>query len=514
MSRNGRNSPRVLVLGMDSGDRNLLLHWSREGLLPTIGSLLDTGLVGSTQVPVGLGNDAMWTTLYTGAGPGTHGCFFPYQMQRGTYRSVRHRSIGIRPQPFWNTLSRAGKRVAVFDVPLAPLSETINGVQLVDWMTHGGNYGRPLSHPEAFASEVTGRFGTDPVEPCDAVVRDARGYRELRDRMLQRIDRKEAAVTDCLLGDDWNLFFTVFADPHCVGHNCWHFHDATHPEHEAPADDANDLMLDIYATVDAAIGRILERVDPDTTVVFFAGPGMGPNYTASLLLDTVLERLEGSSSGESEEESNFESLKSLYRRLLPATVQSALRPLADGIDQSVLAKGRRNRRAFVVPHADINGAIRINLVGREPNGLVRAGAEYDEFCERLTRELYAIVNDETGGPVVRNIRRMREFHPGPFCEDVDDLVVEWNREAPIRSMSSPGIGTLRAGQPVARTGDHRPDCLFVIRGTGIRQGEIDHPFAVTDIAPTLCFLLGVSTDDMEGTPIELGGQAAGSPGTR
>jgi len=509
MSRLDRNSPRVLVLGMDSGDKDLILRWSRDGLLPTMRALLDAGLVGSTQVPGGLGNDAMWTSFHTGVGPGTHGCFFPYQIQRGTYRCVRHRNVGSEPQPFWNTLSRAGKRVAVFDVPLAPLSEQINGVQLVDWMTHGRNYERPVSNPRSFAGEVTRRFGTDPVEPCDAVVRDVRGYRGLREQMLRRVERKEAAVADCLLGDDWDLFFTVFADPHCVGHQCWHLHDATHPGSDAlGGDTTGDPIRDVYAAVDAALGRILERVGPDTTVIFFAGPGMGPNYTGSFLLDTILERLEGSSTSGSGAEGSFGSLKSLYRRRIPGRLQNALRPLADRIDQAVLATGRRNRRAFVVPHADINGAIRINLIGREPNGLVRPGAEYDELCDSLTRELYEIVNDETGAPLVRNVRRMRELHPGPFAEDVDDLVVEWNREAPIRSVSSPRMGRLRARQPDGRTGDHHPECFFVIRGRGIGPGEIDHPVAVTDFAPTLCTLLGVSPLDMEGIPIEAAGRIA------
>ena len=125
-------------------------------------------------------------------------------------------------------------------------------------------------------------------------------------------------------------------------------------------------------------------------------------------------------------------------------------------------------------------AIRINLVGREPNGQVCPGAEYDKFCNWLTQELCAIVNDETGAPLVRNVRRMRELHPGPFADDVEDLVIEWNRDDPIRSVSSPRIGQLRARNPDARTGDHRPECLFVIRGRGISPGEIDHPVAVTD----------------------------------
>ena len=48
---------------------------------------------------------------------------------------------------------------------------------------------------------------------------------------------------------------------------------------------------------------------------------------------------------------------------------------------------RARRKAFAVVHNDISGAIRINMVGREPKGKVKPGAELEAFCAQLTQDL-------------------------------------------------------------------------------------------------------------------------------
>ena len=42
---------RLLVLAVDAGDKDLIMQWAREGVLPTFRSLLDTSAVAHTSNP-------------------------------------------------------------------------------------------------------------------------------------------------------------------------------------------------------------------------------------------------------------------------------------------------------------------------------------------------------------------------------------------------------------------------------------------------------------------------------
>ena len=50
--------------------------------------------------------------------------------------------------------------------------------------------------------------------------------------------------------------------------------------------------------------------------------------------------------------------------------------------------GRSN--CFDIPNGEVYGGIRVNLVGREPQGKIKPGVEYDAFCDALTRDLCAL----------------------------------------------------------------------------------------------------------------------------
>jgi predicted AlkP superfamily phosphohydrolase/phosphomutase len=68
------------------------------------------------------------------------------------------------------------------------------------------------------------------------------------------------------------------------------------------------------------------------------------------------------------------------------------------------AKERSTRKYFRLPHNQNAGAIRINLAGREPNGLVSA-AEYDDVCAELIAQLREVTNVDTGRPLLADVGR-------------------------------------------------------------------------------------------------------------
>ncbi len=55
------------------------------------------------------------------------------------------------------------------------------------------------------------------------------------------------------------------------------------------------------------------------------------------------------------------------------------------------------------PNNELFGAVRINLVGREPRGRVARGQEYDELLGWLSERLLELEDADTGRPLVRRL---------------------------------------------------------------------------------------------------------------
>ncbi len=498
-------SSRILFVGFDSLDKDLLLQWAESGVLPTFQSLLRSSAHADTKNPPGLYSDTVWPSFATGLSPARHGHFYPRQTPRGAYIDAEFLPSQQKGETFWETLSKAGRRVAVLDVPFSPLASHLNGIQLVNWGTHDPWSESASSYPPALAAELAAKFGRQPPDHCDRTA-PIIGYeafvRALRERSKNKLD----IFLECLERENWDLFAVAFSEAHCVGHQCWHLHDASHPRHDPSlAAEIGDPLRETYRALDDALARLLEAAGPEAKVFIFASHGMGPLYRdESVVLDEILHRLDAqprSAAG-----SLFRRLKQCWYSIPSALrgsplLQRAKAKLLPSLHRSMLVPGRETRRFFTLLYSPHCGIIRLNVVGREAHGLVQPGEEYRQVCEDLRKELLALVNAETGRRVAAEVYLMAELFSGPCLDDLPDIVVEWRRQEPVRAISSPRIGTVKVPERKWRTGDHRDRGLFIARGTPFLTTPLEHAVSVMDIAPTIAMLLGVRLEGLDGKPI-------------
>ena len=497
---------KVLGLVIDAGEADLLHRWADNGTLPNIRSLRDRGLIGRTRHDQGFSNYAVWPSIHTGATPAQHGSYFQLQLVPGSYEIADHRVWQIGQEPFWAVLGRQGLKVAVLDLPLAPLAKDFNGIQLADWIMHDPQYPEACSWPPDLAPRVVGRFGADPVGTCYVPDRPPALLGPLRDQFLSRITWKGDLACDVLRQDDWDLLLVGFADSHCGGHEFWPLHDTAHPEHDAELGELlGDPLRDVYAAIDAAIGRILGLCDPQTIVVLFTGPGMGPNYTAGFLLNDVLRRRQQGPGSPSQPAtpahiSVMGQTRGLWRRLPPG-MRTPLKGLARSAGQAVRRGEHAGRDCFAVPHHECSGAIRINLVGREPDGRIAPGPDCDAFIDTLTRDLMDLVDPETSRPVVERVLRTADLGSGPCSGDLPDLLVLWRRDEPIRAVRSDKIGLVSGTNPVVLGGDHTDHGYLSISGPDLPAAAFTETVTELDMAPTIAALLGTALDGVNGRPL-------------
>jgi predicted AlkP superfamily phosphohydrolase/phosphomutase len=112
-----------------------------------------------------------------------------------------------------------------------PLTPHINGVQIADWLTHG-RMQAPRSVPPELIREVEGQFGMDPWNGSSDSEYQTATKKEPASWLAETIDRigRKAAYSERLLAaEEWDLFATVFSEPHDFGHLFWHLHDPAHP---------------------------------------------------------------------------------------------------------------------------------------------------------------------------------------------------------------------------------------------------------------------------------------------
>lgn len=501
---------RIVVIGLDAADPDLVESWAREGHLPVIASLLEDGAWGRLSSTAEVSTGPAWPSFFSSTRPGSQGRFFTRQIESGTYRLQTKYADQIDATPFWVHVGHTGRTVAVVDVPKTHPRTDVNGVQVVGWGVHTPAW-TCASSPPALIKNLVKSIGAHPIPSCDQVrLKSAADHAALRDGLIEGARRK-AAISEHILGlEEWDLFVTVFKEPHCVGHRLWHVTDHDHPAHNAgAAAELGNPVLDVYRAADEAVGRLVEAAG-EATVVLFSPHGMGPAYGGSHLLPEVLRHLglaetdPDDGKGRSRQRSSLRDLLvdrtplgllKLARRVIPPRLwdEIACRLRASGKEWS-------RSRAFCVP-GDHAGAIRINLAGREPDGRVEAGEPYEALCEELEREIRALINPDTGRPAVREVVRPHRLFHGEHLADFPDLTVRWTGDAPIRALTSPSIGKVEGIETIRRTGEHWPEGFVLVHGPGIEPGATVSSAEADgiDVAPTILELLGVPVPDgMEG----------------
>ena len=488
---------QVLFIGLDGVEPTLLTRWMASGDLPNLSRFVAKGSEVPVAVHRAVGDGAIWPSIYTATSVASHGRLFRLFVEPGTYEITKFKYKGkVARPPFWKTLSDKGKRVAVLDMVRAPFTEGINGVHVNEWLEHDG--GGCECWPPEFRDTLLKHYPKDPLQGNSAkwLQRNPGDFVGLRDHLLNQIGAKTGIVKGLLKNDQFDLLTAVYGEAHDIGHSGWHLHDPNHYAYDADwVAQHGDPVKDVCVATDAALGELLETLDDDARVFIFAGIGMESNWTGNAVLEDILRKLEHRPKPRA---------RGLYRRLVPKSIRHAIRRLSmessvvGDIKNSSKRTDRAARKAFVVPHNDHAATIRLNIVGRDPEGKLSPGKELDDYIDWLSAELYSLVDADTGKAIVRDIVKTSQLVDGDKLDQLPDLFIIWDRDKPFRRIRSASVGEIEVASPSPRTGDHTNNAtLYTDRQvTGIDAIQLQ------DIAPTMAAALGQPLEDVEGEAVE------------
>lgn len=507
------SKPRVLVIGLDGATWDLVRPWVAAGYLPNMARLVGAGSGGPLMSTIPPVSPTAWSSFMTGKNPGKHGVY------DFTVRDFRGYGMRVAQRPseptLWGLLSAQGRCVCVVNVPQTYPPEQVNGYMISGLGTPSG---RVFTHP-AELSQVLRRENYRIT--VDAAVGRDGTVPYLRDvhQVAEQVTKTGLHLMDQL---DWDLAMIVLRLTDEIPHYFWHWMDASHPAHR-PGDALHrEAVQRCYQKADELIGKLITSVGTrETTVLLMSDHGFGPLHKDVYLNEWL--RQQGFLKLRSHLSSQGLITKLLQRLGLTRTqvghtlgrwglnrLRGALRDglgpwaelfpedsqprVADLVDWD-------NTQAYSVGYI---GQIYANLIGRDPNGIVRYGPEYDALLAGLTSRLFEMVDPEDGTQVVDQVLRKEEVYEGRFLPDAPDLLVLMRGLAYItrQGYDFSDEGQVCATPSTCETGGHRQEGILIAGGTHIAKNRWIERARIEDLAPTILHLLGCEVpSDMDGQVI-------------
>jgi len=163
---------RALVIGLDGMDPKYVKRFFEEGLLPNMGRLIRRGAFGRLVSVPPAQTPANWTSIATGAWPGTHsvvmwGDHVPGQFPANVHRLESMSSNICTAEYLWEAAARAGKDSVLMNFVGYP--PTTKGAVHIDWFQSPGAYFFEIARPQGFRTyDVSPPLTAIELRPAEA----------------------------------------------------------------------------------------------------------------------------------------------------------------------------------------------------------------------------------------------------------------------------------------------------------------------------------------------------------
>ncbi|MGC9320413.1 MAG: alkaline phosphatase family protein [Armatimonadota bacterium] len=480
--------PRILLVGIDGASPTLLRRWMEAGELPTLAELCEAGCFGPLRSTPNMTSPSAWTSMSTGVQPGRHGIFNFFDRVPGTPR-FRLSTASVRcAEPWWLIASRAGRRVAVLNVPCSWPADAINGVQVAGWLAPSPR-APGFTHPPELADELAARSGGYPLHSDVQRLVAAHRHGAACRRILTNLRRKAEVAAELLARERYDLMTVVFTDTDAAQHYYLHLSDPAHPQHDPSlAEGVGDVVLAAYREVDRALARLIDAGEPDVVLVA-SDHGARPAHRGELYLPRLFDAL----GWQARRRGLLRWVAGRLGRIIPAglkhRVAARRRDLASELLAGDIAWERTRAFSLLVGgRADAW----LNVAGRDERGLLPE-AEVRQMRQEIREVLHSCRSAATGERLIERVTAREELYDGPWVAFAPDMLVRWCEGLrPIRGLRHGQTLIDRPEQPPLQTGSHAPEGVFIASGSGIRSGAALRDASICDVAATLLHLSGLT----------------------
>lgn len=365
---------RVVVIGLDGVPHSFATRLVRQGRMPNLARIFAAGTLRPLTSTWPFVSSVAWSSFMTGCNPGKHNIYGFVDRRLNTYNVFLPNSETMRAEPIWTTLSRAGKRVGVMNVPVTYPPRQVNGLMVSCFLS-------PSLEKATYPRELAGRLRQMgyKIDADAAIARTSKSA--FMQELLDVLDHRARAMLTLMDEEPWDFFMSHIMETDRLHHFYWEYMEADDPVW-APA------FYAFYERLDAILGQVWERIGEDTTLIMLSDHGF-----CTIRQEVYL---------------NHYLREHGWLQLQP---QDGRPPTLGDIAPS--------SRAYSLDP----GRIFINLEGREPRGSVRPGEEYERVCEELAAELLVLRDPSSGESIVERVYRREEIYHGASAQNAPDLVV-------------------------------------------------------------------------------------------
>lgn len=479
------STPKLTVLGLDAATLTVVDPMLAAGELPHLARLFALGSHGTLRSTTHPLTPHAWTTMVTGVNVGRHGIWdFTERDASGHRLRVVNGSFRTAPA-VWDRLTAADRRCGLVNIPFTWPAPELDGFVVAGFDAAAREQG--WTHPADLVHELRERYGSLELDNRFPLGKD--GHVDL-DQVRAAAEQKVDAVLWLTERFEPELLFVVFMAADHVQHLCWA---------DWERDGRASPLAETYRILDAAVGRIVDALGADADVLVVSDHGAGAldgvvNLNAWLAREGYLTYAGGAADVTRRTADTLFGL----RRLVPARVRYALKQRLPGLrerayestDWSAIDWART--RAFSY---GTFGNLVVNVRGREAEGIVEPGAEYERVRDELA-QLALELTDPDGHPIVAAVHRREDLFEGPRLDVVPDLLIEfaeyrWLGKGNLKSRSTELYDRIEIepGSAHAYVGSHRHEGIVSLTGPSAATG-VDLTAAIEDIAPTVLYLLG------------------------
>jgi predicted AlkP superfamily phosphohydrolase/phosphomutase len=286
-------------------------------------------------------------------------------------------------------------------------------------------------------------------------------------------DDRANVILSRLEAKNWDLLVGVIESTDRVQHMFWRLEDPTHPMYDAAlVPQFGDAIRRTYERADRFVGEVLARVDPGTTVMIVSDHGFH-SWRKAVNLNTWLVQegymtLQGQQPGEKKLDDLFSGGGQFW----------------ENVDWA-------HTRAYAMGL----GQIYFNIRGREGQGIVSPGQEYQQLASELSAKLMTMQDPDDGKPIVRAVYKRDDVYSGEYLNNASDLQVGCHDGYRVSWQTTLGGSPPGIVYPNMKkwSGDHggfdfADTAGVLISNRKLSQGET----RIIDIAPTVLRHFGIT----------------------
>jgi len=491
---------KVLVIGLDGATFDLIKPWAEQGHLPTLARLLKEGAHGTLHSTLPPMTAPAWTSFATGVNPGKHRLYDWIAREPDSYRFQPVTSLDCKAPTIYSILGDAGREVCVMNVPMTYPPLSVNGVMISGMPAPTAN--SSITYPETLYDEIIENVGDYILYPDPGQAYSDSGIDDFLERLYRATELRVQTLEYLQSRTSYDFAMLVFNGTDTVSHAMWKFMDETHPLHDpAKAEKYGNAIRDYYIFVDEKLTGIVDGLGEDTTLILMSDHGFGPFHKFIHVNNWLMDRgfmkvKQGPVAGlkRTAFRAGFSPMN-VYDKMMKFGLGGMKKEVVRGQGQDLM-------KTLFLSFEDIDwsrtqayslgnvGQVCINVAGREPQGCVQPGEEYEQLRDEIITRLYELRDPETGEQVVEKVYRREEIYAGDYLDLAPDIIF-----IPTR-LEYFGFGEYEFGshkiiEPMRRgiSGTHRLNGIFMAYGAKIQPGVKVEGANLVDLAPTILRLM-------------------------